>query len=142
MFMNPEEDYCKKYFEETYNRRPDGRFIVELPIKKDTIKLLKNSREVAGKRFLVLERKFAKNLEFKNEYIKFMQEYIQLVHMRQVDKGQENKIRVFLPHHAVIKECSATTKIRVVFNASSQYALGKSLNEALKVQQYKRIYLH
>ncbi|XP_011858442.1 PREDICTED: uncharacterized protein LOC105555996 [Vollenhovia emeryi] len=51
--------------------------------------------------------------------------------MRKVVCPDKDKLRVFLPHHAVIKESSATTKTRVVFDASSQYSKGKSLNDAL-----------
>lgn len=38
-----------------------------------------------------------------------------------------------LPHHAVIKEDSSTTKLRVVFDASSRTSNGISLNEALLI---------
>lgn len=93
--------------------------------------LLENSREVAINRFLALERKFARQPEFKTEYVAFMREYQQLGHMRAANISPENKFRVFLPHHAVTKQSSTTTKTRVVFDASSTYSRGKSLNDAL-----------
>ncbi|NEV48947.1 hypothetical protein EUZ93_00110, partial [Wolbachia pipientis] len=60
-----------------------------------------------------------------------MKEYQQLGHMSRIEKEKDSNFRVYLPHQAVIKETSITTKTRVVFDASSQYAKGKTLNDAL-----------
>lgn len=129
--LDSEEEYCERHFEKTYSRQPDGRFIVKLPVKEEIAKLLDNSREVALKRFLSLERKFKNKPELEAQYAKFMQEYLQLGHMKKITRHDEGRLRVFLPHHAVIKESSTTTKTRVVFDASCQYTKGKSLNDAL-----------
>lgn len=102
------------------------------------LSLLVNSREVALKRFLASERKFSKQPAFKTEYVAFMKEYQQLWHMRAVDTNTEGKFRVFLPHHNVIKQDSTTTKTRVVFDASSTYSQGKSLNDVLYKGAIKR----
>lgn len=37
----------------------------------------------------------------------------------------------FIPHHAVVKESSFTTKLRVVFDASSKSSNGFALNELM-----------
>ncbi|XP_070075146.1 uncharacterized protein [Drosophila takahashii] len=51
-------------------------------------------------------------------------------HMREVSPTH-NSPNYYLPHHAVIKPESTTTKLRVVFNASSPSANGTSLNDVL-----------
>lgn len=65
-----------------------------------------------------------------------MRQYLQLGHMMEI---QENSAswhahpQYYLPHHSVIKESSTTTKLRVVFNASSKTNTGISLNDALMI---------
>jgi hypothetical protein len=71
------------------------------------------------------ERKFAKNPELKLEYSKFIQEYLQLV------KNLPDKNSIYLPHHAVLKESSTTTRLRVVFDASAKTTNNRSLNDNL-----------
>ena len=58
-----------------------------------------------------------------------MEEYLTLNHMTQVVPMSDGKY--FLPHHAVIKESSSTTKLRVVFDASCKDIHGVSLNDHL-----------
>ncbi|XP_025832766.1 uncharacterized protein LOC112905148 [Agrilus planipennis] len=46
-------------------------------------------------------------------------------------EGEDNhsSIKYFIPHHAVIKKDSLTTKLRVVFDASAKTTTGSSLND-------------
>ncbi|KAF2891093.1 hypothetical protein ILUMI_15080, partial [Ignelater luminosus] len=73
-----------------------------------------NTKEIATKRFYSLENKLRRDPELKNSYSKFMTEYFELGHMSLIDENDRNKnvFRVYLPHHAVFKEDSETTKIR------------------------------
>lgn len=43
-----------------------------------------------------------------------------------------NKV-CYLPHHAVFKESSTSTKLRVVFDASMSTSTGQSLNDCMLV---------
>ena len=63
-------------------------------------------------------------------YKEFMQEYLELGHMKKVE-GPLNKSAYYMPHHGVLKETSSTTKLRVVFNASAKSGKNASLNEIL-----------
>ncbi|XP_025997552.2 uncharacterized protein LOC105197924 [Solenopsis invicta] len=55
--------------------------------------------------------------------------------MRRKSTTKEGAIQVFLPHHAVFKESSTTTKTRVVFDASSKGARDIS-------KMYRQIFVH
>ncbi|GFW14767.1 uncharacterized protein TNCV_1562301 [Trichonephila clavipes] len=100
----------------------EGRYVVKMPFKADP-NCLKNSRSIALKRLNALWIR----LERDREYI---QEYEQLGHMREVTVENDNpKIYYFLPHHGVYRPEKSTTKVRVVFNASSPTDNGLSLND-------------
>ncbi|XP_029157225.1 uncharacterized protein LOC114929725 [Nylanderia fulva] len=53
--------------------------------------------------------------------------------MEQVRDSTSRRRPVYLPHHPVIRESSSTTKVRVVFNASSVTSNGFTLNDCLLV---------
>uniref|UniRef100_W8AT37 Reverse transcriptase domain-containing protein n=1 Tax=Ceratitis capitata TaxID=7213 RepID=W8AT37_CERCA len=71
----------------------------------------------------------AQNVNLKNEYVKFIDEYQKLGHMVRVFNEQDCKY--YLPHQAVIREGSTTTKLRVVFDASAKTSNGRSLNDVM-----------
>ncbi|GFT33513.1 integrase catalytic domain-containing protein [Trichonephila clavipes] len=59
-----------------------------------------------------------------------MQEYEQLGHMREVKVEKDiSKMNYFLTHHGIYRPEKSTTKVRVVFNASSPTYNGLSLND-------------
>ncbi|XP_011859293.1 PREDICTED: uncharacterized protein LOC105556793 [Vollenhovia emeryi] len=64
-----------------------------------------------------------------------MHEYRQLNHMLPVEdtSSSVNRVHYYLPHHAVVKNTSTTTRLRVVFDASCKTETGRSLNDALLV---------
>lgn len=84
---------------------------------------------MAQTRLQHLKRKFGKNISFKKDYEKVMNEYKELNHMQAITEHEADEIGYFLPHHAVIKETSTTTKLRVVFDASAKTTSGESLND-------------
>lgn len=118
-------DYCETLFNQTTRRESDGRFSVQIPLK-GSIDLLGESYSIAEKRFLQLERKLNNRPQLKQQYLEFIHEYERLGHMTEISKPE---FGCYLPHHAVIRENSETTKLRVVFDASAKTSNGVSLND-------------
>ncbi|XP_017887274.1 uncharacterized protein LOC108629231, partial [Ceratina calcarata] len=113
--LSLEETICEEHFTKNTYRDSSGRFVVRLPFN-DKRHLLGQSREIALRQFLSLERKLLRDNNLLDQYTKFLEEYEDLGHMsviqnEEVDKG------IYLPHYCVFKESSITTKIRVVFDA-------------------------
>lgn len=127
--LTQEQKACEENFRLTTKRNTDGCFIVAMPLKSSP-SILGDSYQKAKVRFISLERKFKKEPEFRRSYIEFMQEYIQLGHMTENKSSNPTPQKCyFLPHHGVIREQSATTKLRVVFDASATTTSGVSLND-------------
>ncbi|KZC14872.1 hypothetical protein WN55_07552 [Dufourea novaeangliae] len=98
---------------------------------QNTRRDLGESYTIALKRFLALERQLDRNTEIMEQYSQFLKEYQELGHMTPTNTHLRDGY--FLPHHAVTKAESLTTKIRVVFDASAKSNTGISLNDTLMV---------
>ncbi|XP_076382083.1 uncharacterized protein LOC143260481 [Megalopta genalis] len=123
---------CEQYFRETTTRDASGRFMVRIPFKSE-ISGLGESKLTAEKRLYAMERKFKKDPGFKGEYMAFMREYEELGHMTQLIDDNKQDRGFYLPHHAVIKQTSNTTKLRVVFDGSAKTTTGMSLNDVQRI---------
>ena len=66
-------------------------------------------------------------------YIEFMKEYLNIGHMSPTKNTVPRKPHYFIPHQCVIRAQKTTTKLRVVFDASSKTSSLISLNETLMV---------
>lgn len=131
----PEEEQCQQHFKRTVRRRKDGRYEVQFPFKNENRPQLGNSKKAAMARFFQIERGFASNDKLRQAYTTCIDEYIALGHMTEISAEREllDGDHYFIPHHAVVKESSTTTKLRVVFDASCETSTGLSLNETLMV---------
>ncbi|XP_065085542.1 uncharacterized protein LOC135707605 [Ochlerotatus camptorhynchus] len=127
-----EEHYCESLFKSTTTRTAEGRYMVRLPRKPEFEAMMGESQINAYRRYEMLERRFERSPTLKEDYHKFLKEYLSLGHMRLVESDNEGNSTVYyLPHHSVLKESSTTTKLRVVFDGSAKTSTGHSLNEAL-----------
>lgn len=127
--LSETEVLVEKHFVDTYTRDSQGQFIVSIPFKPNFQNLLGNSREFALNRFYIQERKLLKNNDLYDDYKKVMAEYETLGHMSKVDNDDNSGVAFYLPHHAVIKSSSVTTKVRIVYDASMKSDSNYSLND-------------
>ncbi|XP_050665160.1 uncharacterized protein LOC126965567 [Leptidea sinapis] len=128
------EEKCEEFYDSTTFRNEEGRFVVRLPFKSDDPQCQYGGlKEIAEKRFYYLEKKLQRNPNFKEEYCKVMQEYLDLNHMIEIKDEMVEPKAVYFPHHAVVREDKETTKVRVVFDASCKGKNGVSLNDNLHV---------
>lgn len=128
--LSRDDAFCEDLYAETTYRDASGRYVVKLPFLQSP-QALGDSFQRAYRQFCSLELKLRKNPELKLQYQNFMHEFINLQHMVPVDLNSLPKLHYFMPHHAVMKPSSSTTKLRVVFNASAATSTGISLNELL-----------
>lgn len=107
-----------------------------MPWHQDTTELPDNLR-IAKKRSEGLKRKLKAYVTLFKRYNDVIDDYLQQGICEDVQEakdtaGAENiHVQYYLPHHAVIKEDKATTKLRVVFNASAHEEGCPSLNDCL-----------
>ncbi|XP_017475410.1 PREDICTED: uncharacterized protein LOC108365775 [Rhagoletis zephyria] len=139
----PEEIWCQNYYQNTTVRKPNGKYLVRLPLKTrfDPNLALGKTRQAALNRFYSLERKFNNNPNIRDQYNATIKEYFDLNQIKHVTTTEEQYLQFHnyqpsyscctLPHHDVIKEDSLTTKCRVVYDASAKSSNGKSLNNIL-----------
>ncbi|XP_062712871.1 uncharacterized protein LOC134289991 [Aedes albopictus] len=125
-----EENICEELYATTTTRESSGRYVVSLPLTRDPLVTLGESRSIAERRFLSLEKRLERDPTTKEAYCRFMEEYEALNHMvKLVDPIDDTLPHCYLPHHPLFKESSTTTKVRVVFDASCKTASGFSVND-------------
>lgn len=127
---NPQYLECEKIFTTTTQRDDSGQFICRLPFLS-TRPPIGCSKLNAEKRFYSLERRLKRDSEFRDKYIAFIREYIELKHMSPVTSDLTNTEHYYIPHHGVFKSSGDNPKIRVVFDGSSPSSNGVSLNQCL-----------
>ncbi|XP_065094914.1 uncharacterized protein LOC135715715 [Ochlerotatus camptorhynchus] len=122
--MTSAERAVEQHFDESHSRNNEGRYVIRLPF--NNLKgQLGDSYENAKRRLGRLMVSLTKNPSKREAYTQFMTEYATLGHMQEVSHNPEEGY--FLPHHAVYKATSSTTK--VVFDASAASTTGISLND-------------
>ncbi|XP_033212220.1 uncharacterized protein LOC117169821 [Belonocnema kinseyi] len=118
--LSVEEKECETNYEKHTTRDVvNGRYCVRLPFREN-VGEIGESYSNALKRLYSLERTFIKKPEIKNLYIKNLRIYHTNGYMSEV-RAYSKKEGYYLPHHAVIKNNSLTTQLRVVFDGSAKH---------------------
>ena len=129
--LSAEQQQCEDHFKATHSRNSTGHYIVRLPLRKSA-DLLGDSKNTALRMLSRLSKKLQTDLPLQKAYSDFLTEYETLHHMKMVSASSlEPSHAFYLPHHGVLRPNSITTKLRVVFNASSKSSTGVSLNDIL-----------
>ncbi|XP_018371806.1 PREDICTED: uncharacterized protein LOC108766801 [Trachymyrmex cornetzi] len=107
---SPEDHQCEEHFKATHSRTPEGRFHR-------------------------LEQRLNRNPIIASEYREFLAEYETLGRMTKRPPTEIIKPEqaYYIPHHAVLRDSSTTTRLRVVFNASCRTSNGTSLNDHMLI---------
>ncbi|XP_071582174.1 uncharacterized protein [Temnothorax nylanderi] len=137
--LTEEDERCEKHFATTHSRDSQGRYIVRLPFKNGPPRVGDTFRK-ASFLYSNMERRLARKPEIAAQYHDFLREYESMGHMESVRADERPPYPpIYIPHHFVLRESSTTTKLRVVFNASSESTDKTSLNDFLmagpKLQQ-------
>ncbi|CAI5682672.1 unnamed protein product [Oreochromis niloticus] len=127
---NPEDDEALQMFERTTMFK-DGRYQVELPWRPERVELSDNYR-VAKKRLEGLSKRSKKDVTLFSRYNQVVEDYLDQNIAEEVTPNSDtDSVMYYMPHHAVLREDKATTKLRVVFDASSHEEGCLSLNDCL-----------
>ena len=116
--MSKENRQCVEHYDTTT--------YVRLPFNSEARP--SNNFQTSKQRLFALERILWDHDGVKQQYRDFIKEFVDMGHLEQAP--QTFGLCYYLPHHRVFKD-STTTKLRVVFDASSESPEGNTLNDCL-----------
>ncbi|XP_072140825.1 uncharacterized protein [Dermacentor andersoni] len=129
--LTAKEDSVLRAFEETITQK-NGRYQVALPWKENASDLTDN-KSIASHRLHSLTAKLLRHEETVLDYDQAIRNYLQAGHAEEANELGESPLGpiYYMPHRGVVRPGSETTKLRVVFDASSKAAGKLSLNDVL-----------
>eukprot|EP00795_Rhopilema_esculentum_P002346 gene2346-17983_t len=127
--VSPDEKAALEKAENSF-RFIDGRYEVGVPWKEDSYRMV-NNHKMAMKRLQNTEKRLLKNPDVMKAYDEVIDQYLDKGYIRKVPVSEKQPdSKWYLPHFAILKPNKATTKIRIVFDASAKYE-GTSLNDMI-----------
>jgi hypothetical protein len=128
--IQPDEASVYEEFTNTISRK-DGRYEVQLPWKHSH-PVLPDNYKASLQRFQSLYNRLKQTPKILEEYDNVINDQLQKGIVERVNESEACEIGKvhYLPHHAVIRRDKETTRLRVVYDASSK-SNGISLNSCL-----------
>lgn len=121
--LSKEQREVEKHYVQNFKRDKSGRFIVKIPLKQNIV-CFGSSKNIALKRFMYLERRFAREPETKAVYVEKMRESIRMGHIVLAsERPKSDELVYYIPHHCIEKDK------RIVYDASCKTDTGISLND-------------
>ena len=129
--VNDDDDVMKRFEDTIRFDKDEGRYVVQFQWKRLDIQLPDNYR-LCKRRLQGLVCKLRKIGKL-DEYDATLKDQYEKKFIEIVEKPEEREGPVhYLPHFAVLKEDSSTTKLRIVYDASAKASKGmQSLNDLL-----------
>ena len=134
--MSMEEKTAMKLLEESLVYK-EGRYKVCLPWK-DTPTKLPSNHQMALNRLKNTEKRLMKDPAIASSYSEVIHQYKEKGYIRKIGDANEQETGWYLPHFPVIRKDKATTKTRIVFDASAKQndiALNDIIHQGPKLQQ-------
>ena len=132
-FSYNEQQVEDHYDQHTIYLPEEKRYEVTLPEKLDALSTLGNNRKQTVNRYYTNEKAVLR----KGTWIPFQDVVKGYIHLRHAEiipaEELDNPRQNYLPMHAVMKESSTSTKLRVVFDGSAITSGGFSFNNVLAV---------
>ena len=108
----------------------DGRYQIALPWKEN-VPGLPDNYDMALRRLCNTEKRLLKNREIAAAYSENITQHLEKGNIRKINTTEEKPAkRWYLPHFPVVRLDRATTKTRIVFDASPKFG-GISLNDVI-----------
>ena len=120
-----------KEFQEGISKSSDGRYEVGVLWNPGT-KLSNTNEEPSRRRLHNVERKLKRNEELKIEYGNIIHEQIKQSIVEKAPEQPTGERVFYMPHKPVVRESATSTKVRMVFDASTKpHPLANSVNECM-----------
>ena len=98
----------------------EGQYQIAIPWKENKLQLPDNYK-MALNRLQNLERRLLKSPEMTVAYSEVITKYLEKGYIRKIEPSEKKPMKKwYLPHFAILKSDRATTKTRIVFDASAK----------------------